>query len=377
MSVVCAKLQECEAGLAVSPSPVWVADVQTLAVLWANPPALELWRASSLEELYHRDLITGAPERVLARLRNVIARVLAGEVLCEEWTFYPRGEPTTWLLHLRKISLPDGSDAMLNQAMPLAVEASPSVMRALVAMRHLSTPVAYVGEAGDLRMQNPAAMAEFGETTTTGTTGTTGTWPAWFVDPAQAWRILRAAHAGAHVHEEARVRGQQGERWHVIEAHPLRDPVLGDLGVLALHRDETARLAAQQSAAEQLRVVEAQRLEILALAAPILVVGADTLALPIIGRLDAARSGEIMERLLLTITERRARRVILDLTGVVEMDEVGVGRLVALFAAIRLLGAAPVLTGVRPALAELLAQSELARGRGQLQILRSLADALA
>lgn len=359
------RLRDVAAGLAISPLPVWVIDLATMRVCWTNDAGLALWRADDRAELLRRDLLAGAPEKVLARLQHVAARVQAGEALCEEWTFYPRGEPTTMLLHLRAVTLDDGATAMLNQATALELETSASVLRALAAMRHLSTPVAYVGEAGDVRMQNPAAMAEFGDT---------DGWPAWFVDPAQARRILDAAGAGEVVRAEARVRGRLGERWHMIEAHALRDPVLGDLGTLVLHRDETARLAAERTAAAQLELVDAQRREILALSAPILSVGAHTLALPVIGRLDEARSRELMERILPAIAAQQARRVIVDLTGVADMDDASVQRLRALFAAIRLLGAAPLLTGVRAELAAQLADAGL--NAGDVEILRSLAEAL-
>lgn len=359
------RLQDLESGLLLSPLPVWVADLDTMNVHWANDPALALWRADSREELLRRDLLTGAPEKVLARLRHVASRVRAGEVLCEEWTFYPRGQPTTQLLHLRAVLIADGRVGMLNHAVPLEIETSPSTLRALAAIRHLTTPVAYVGETGDLRMQNPAAMAVFGDV---------ADWPAWFVDPAEARRILAAVGGGEVVRAEVRVRGRQGERWHAVEAHTLRDPVLGDLGTLVLHADETARVVAEQTAAAQLALVEAQRREILALSAPILSVGAHTLALPLIGRLDAERSREITDRLLHTIASEQARRVIVDLTGVGDMDEPSVQRLRALFAAIRLLGAATLLTGVRADFAVRLAEAGLT-GDDAL-VLRSLAEAL-
>ncbi len=365
MSAEPLSLEDCAAGLAASPTPAWVITVDSMRVRWANDPALTLWRAQSSDELYARDFATGVPEKVQARVRHVLARVLAGEVLCEEWTFYPQGEPRSMLLHMRKISLPGGELGMLNQATPVDVDASPAVLRALAAIRHLSTPVAYVGEGGELRLQNPAATAEFGDSTT---------WTSWFVEAEQARRILRAAYAGEQVRDEAMVRGRDGERWHTIEAHAVRDPVLGDLGVLVLHRDETARLAAERRAAAHLRVVEEQRREILSLSAPILSVGAHTLALPIIGRLDEERSQEILERLLATIARQTARRVIVDLTGVAEVDGASAQRLRALFAAVRLLGAAPVLTGLRPELAAMLARSDL--DLGTLEISRSLAEAL-
>ena len=349
----------------MSPLPVWVADLDTLKMLWGNDAAVGLWRAASSEELYQRDVLTGAPALALARVRHAIGQILKGEVVCEEWVFYPRGKPTPVMLHMRAISLADGREAMLCQAAPIEATMSESVLRAVTAMRHLSTPVAYVGEHGELRMQNPAAMDEFGEAEA---------WTSWLVDGAQAREILRAAHAGAAVRTEAWVRGRQGERWHAIEAHVLRDPIVGDLGVLVTHHDESARLAAEQEAQKRRVLVEAQRREILSLSAPILSVGADTLAVPVIGGLDEARANDIMERLLDAIVARRSRRVILDLTGVVEVDAIGLGRLHALCGAIRLLGATPVLTGVRAVMASTLA--EAGDDFGAVEVVRSLAEAL-
>lgn len=66
-----------------------------------------------------------------------------------------------------------------------------------------------------------------------------------------------------------------------------------------------------------LELVEQQQREILSLSAPILDVGEQTLAIPIIGRLRETLSAQITARLLDAIASRRARYVILDLTGVV------------------------------------------------------------
>lgn len=365
MSAERPSLTACAAGLAIASMPVWVLDCDSVRICWANELALALWHAEDRDELFRRDFVASAPEKVLARLRHVISQVRAGEALCEEWVFYPRGQPTSALLHLRSISLADGRDGMLTQAAPLAPAASDAVVRAVTAMRHLSTPVAYVGEGGEPRMRNPAALAEFGDAVS---------WVSWFVDPEEARAILRAAQAGEAVRVEARVRGRNGERWHAIEAHALRDPVIGDLGILVLHRDETERVEAERTAANHLLVVEAQHREIVSLSAPILAVDANTLTVPVIGRLDAARGREISERLLHAIVAQRTRRVILDLTGVVEIDDASAARLGDMIAAIRLLGASPVLTGLRPALAQALADAAL--DLGPVVIRRSLADAL-
>lgn len=151
--------------------------------------------------------------------------------------------------------------------------------------------------------------------------------------------------------------------------------MLGDLGILLLHRDETARRAAEQAAAAHLARLEDQRREILALSAPLLVCGDRTIVAPLIGHLDEPRSRDISERLLLTIAERRIRRVVLDLTGLVDLDLPAAQRLRELLAAVRLLGAAPILTGLRPALAANLVASGVDLQGERFH--RSLADILA
>lgn len=113
-----------------------------------------------------------------------------------------------------------------------------------------------------------------------------------------------------------------------------------------------------------LELVEQQQREILSLSAPILDVGEQTLAIPIIGRLRETLSAQITARLLDAIASRRARYVILDLTGS--------SRFRQMLNSIRLLGARATITGIRPELAREMVGS----GFEGAQTLRSLAEGL-
>lgn len=359
------RFDDLKAGLALSPVPVWLLDIDRLRICWANEAALELWQAPSAEALYARDIITGAPEKILTRLRHTIAAIRDGQSLREEWAFYPQGKPTIVLLHLCRVLLADGQVAMLNQALPVTSEAPPSLLRGITALRHTSLIIAYVNAQGVLLMQNPAAMATFPES---------GSWQDWLADPAQAGRLLERALAGERVQLETQVRTGAGLRWHAIDAQLLRDPVSGEQGALIQHVDVTARIEAEGTAAERLRVMHAQHEEILSLSAPILDLGRHTIAVPIIGALDASRHHALAERLLQAIVQRRSQRVLLDLTGVSGAASADLSRLRTLLAAVRLLGATPVLTGI---------SAELARGMvaegielSQAAVYRTLADAL-
>jgi rsbT co-antagonist protein RsbR len=375
MSVEFQRFEQLEPGLELVPLPIWLLDLDKTAICWVNAAGLELWRAETREELYRRDMATGAPAKVTARLNNAVTQVRAGHVVREDWTFYPRGQSTLVLLHMHGVLLGDGRFALLNIAVPVGGELPPQVQRALNMSRHTSVIVAFVEANGRILARNPAAMAAFGETPT---------WREWFEQPVEADAMIAAALDGEVLQTRARVRSSEGLRWHLVDAQKVRDPVDGELGVLVEHKDETDRIATEQlaetrahhidSLSSALALVEQQRREILSLSAPILDVGAQTLAMPIIGRLHETLSVDIMAQLLHAVGERRARDVILDLTGVVGIDGPSMARLRQMLRSIRMLGATTTITGIRPELARELVESGF---DVEVTTLRSLAEGLA
>lgn len=370
------RLAEIEAGLALSPIPAWVVSYdESLKMQWANDAALELWRASSREELLARDFTTGAPDKVTARLAHIVEQVRAGRIVREEFAFFPQGVPLMRLVELRGVVRPDGGFGMLNQALPLTDAATESLHRAIVMSRHSSIMSALVRADGGILTQNPASLLAFDQSQS---------WLSWFCEPARAEQLLRDALAGAPARAQLQVSARGELRWHSVDAHALRDPVTGELGVLVEHSDETARIEAEQlaeargqridSLSATLELVEQQRREILSLSAPILDVGAQTLAVPIIGRFDQTQSDELTAKLLDAVSKRSARKVILDVTGVAAVDEGSAGRILHLLRALQLLGVAPLITGIRPELALQLVASGF--DLGGITTLRSLADGL-
>jgi rsbT co-antagonist protein RsbR len=359
-------LANCEQAFAVSPIPVWVLHLDPFRIVWANPPGLEFWQSESIEALAARDMGGKLPESVLERARRTFAKVEAGNAITEEWTFFPKGKPTMVLLYMRGIILHDGRFALLNQAVSITEEASPAIRRVLAMSHRATATMAFVDSNGAIYSQNPKSLLEFGESKS---------WITWIVDPEIAMGIIRDALAGQLVEIDAVVKTLQGERIHTIHAQELRDPVAGELGVLVHHVDSTERVNAERLAQEQLLTLQEQQREILALSTPLLDVGEHTLALPLVGRIDEERSAEITSRLLTTIAERRIDRVILDMTGVATTDASNITFLRNLVDAIQLLGARPVVTGIRSEHARTLAASDV--DLSGITIKRSLADGLA
>lgn len=124
----------------------------------------------------------------------------------------------------------------------------------------------------------------------------------------------------------------------------------------------------------QLERVRQQEQELRLLSSPVIEIWPRVLALPLIGYIDAQRSVLIAENLLGAVVARRARAVILDLTGVHGLDGAATDRLVRLCSAIALLGSRCLLSGVSPEMARDLVQLDIQLGA--LQTFATLQQAL-
>ena len=96
--------------------------------------------------------------------------------------------------------------------------------------------------------------------------------------------------------------------------------------------------------------------------------------LPLIGVLDPVRAAHASTPLLRAVHESRARRVIIDLTGVRALDHESAAAITRMATAARLLGVTASLTGVHVEVARRLL--ELGQPLGELKSHLSLAAAL-
>ena len=90
------------------------------------------------------------------------------------------------------------------------------------------------------------------------------------------------------------------------------------------------------------------------LSTPVLQVRERLLILPIIGVLDSQRAGQLTEQLLRGIRRHRAKMVVIDITGVADVDEVVADSLVRTVDASRLMGAEVIITGLSSKIAQTL-----------------------
>jgi rsbT co-antagonist protein RsbR len=105
---------------------------------------------------------------------------------------------------------------------------------------------------------------------------------------------------------------------------------------------------------ERERIIRQQQDSIRELSTPVLPMRERLLILPIIGVLDSERARQLTEQLLNGIRTHRAKVVVVDITGVPDVDESVADHLVRTVDASRLMGASVIITGLSPEIAQTL-----------------------
>lgn len=138
--------------------------------------------------------------------------------------------------------------------------------------------------------------------------------------------------------------------------------------------DVTTYVAARERDAQLQRELSERAARILELSAPVIPLRDDVLLMPLIGAIDPERADHALDVLLTAVQRWRARRVILDLTGVHSVDARSIASIVRAADAVRMLGAQVALTGLQPEVAIVIV--ELGLSLTGLKVYRSLRDAL-
>jgi anti-anti-sigma factor len=156
--------------------------------------------------------------------------------------------------------------------------------------------------------------------------------------------------------------------WHEL-IHDLRrrvtghlfDSLGGDLVALrqaatALDRwlDDAMGVFSQAFVSANERVIERQQRAIRELSTPVLQLRRGLLILPIVGALERERLDQLRRHLLDGIRTRRARAVVLDVTGVPEIDSVAANLLIGAVNSARMMGAELIVSGMSAEIAQTL-----------------------
>ena len=102
------------------------------------------------------------------------------------------------------------------------------------------------------------------------------------------------------------------------------------------------------------QIIRRQSQELLEISVPVVPLWEGVLSLPIIGTLDSTRAQAVTEKLLFEVARTGSRYAILDISGVPTVDTQTAQHLAKTVAAARLMGAECIVTGIRPAIAQVM-----------------------
>jgi rsbT co-antagonist protein RsbR len=127
-------------------------------------------------------------------------------------------------------------------------------------------------------------------------------------------------------------------------------------GIKALDRwlDDALAVFSQAFVDANEQVIARQQQAIRQLSTPVLQLRPGLLILPIVGTLDADRLAQLRSAVLEGIRARRARMVVVDVTGVPEIDAVAAEQLIATVSSARMMGAEVIISGLSAAIAQTL-----------------------
>jgi rsbT co-antagonist protein RsbR len=190
------------------------------------------------------------------------------------------------------------------------------------------------------------------------------------IEDARVEQLLRVIVAAANGDYELRVAlaGQTDEFLEVeLGVNTLVDELDSGRARSEAQRDELLARAHQ--------LAERQTELLQALSTPIIAIWPGVLVLPLVGRVDDERAAMITATLLDRVAAEGASHVILDLTGVGTIAATTMPAILRVVHAIGMLGAACLVTGIRPAVADQI----VALGDDDVRVhaLAQLSDALA
>ena len=117
-------------------------------------------------------------------------------------------------------------------------------------------------------------------------------------------------------------------------------------------RDMERRAAAEQQAQMQAQIIATQRETLRQLSTPIIPIRDGVVAIPLIGGIDSERAHQLLETVLWGVAQHRSQLLIVDISGVPNIDDDVAGLLLRMTRAVRLLGAEVILSGIRAEVAQ-------------------------
>jgi diguanylate cyclase (GGDEF)-like protein len=217
--------------------PVWVFDVDSSGVYWANSSALSLWDAESLNELQSRDMSEDMSPSVRTRLVQYQEDFLLGKSYIEPWTLYPKGRPQTFQCHFSGIQIEQGRVALLCMNLGGAKPNDSQSLHSTQALLLTSVMISLYDNTGRLIYANPSARSMLGS-------GLTDL-QARFVDDHHYLKLMSEVPSIGEFRVECLVNTVNGATWHELTVQFGPDAVTGKSAFLISESDISERRKAQ------------------------------------------------------------------------------------------------------------------------------------
>lgn len=203
-----------------SANACWVQDVERARVTWANPAAIKMLRAESLEELYERD-VTALSQAARTRLPNYLRRIENGEEVTTQWTTFTPTGAVTFVAKVHGYRLRDGRLCAFFDAREMVDFACEESLRMLAAARHSMACFSLYTLDGRLLERNATFAREFDAVLAL----PGDRFLALFADPEEGERIRNAVITVGEFRGRSRIVTPKGVRWHILLALSILDPV--------------------------------------------------------------------------------------------------------------------------------------------------------
>lgn len=219
---------------------VWIFDIDNSRITFANPAALSLWKASSSEQLYARDLTTDMTPTVAKRLKQYQNDFSQSDATFSElWTIYPNGNPQSVMVVYRGYRLEDGRMAMQCEAIG-DVKNQPDNLRSAEALLHTDVMITMFSLEGPPLYMNPAARNTF--------LAPIKSFSNLFNIPTDFERVIAQLEGVGEHRLVTKLRTVQGNRWFDLSLKSCSDAVTGQPAILFTAIDVTELKEARDTA---------------------------------------------------------------------------------------------------------------------------------
>jgi diguanylate cyclase (GGDEF)-like protein/PAS domain S-box-containing protein len=199
-------------------------------------------------------------ESTRIRWQSNLQQFEQGKTFCEQWTFYPGGEPVSVRCRCSGIRIDSGRLAMLVEGtVETADRIEPETLRSIEALRHTTLMVSLYTLEGVPLLQNPAAWRCYGDMQPPHS-ATDNAFVSRFVDSQVGERAMAVLKSGEVFSTDAQVITLAGIRWHGMDVRCTNDPVTGNPMLVANEKDITDRQQTETALQKsETRLSEAQR----------------------------------------------------------------------------------------------------------------------